>query len=214
MTTINRLRPQPIPVGFSDPRDGPVVFDLMTDGHLLVTGWAGTGKSTFVRTLAHTLSNDPADVVVDLVDFAQIDTPITTELPEVTGTRPATIDQVHQLITDASDDMRARYSALQQGSDLASPARVLILDSIDLPAATALVGEPSHARTPLRKILDLGRAVDIYVVVTGIELPRAYFLDNHSFRSALYFEEPGRAWFTGSNDQIQLVRVPARPDGL
>lgn len=168
----------PVPVGLADDPAGqaqpPAVVDLVRDGHLLLAGAGGGGKTAFLQTLIYALAAayPPSRVQFYIADYGSRTLSVFERLPHVGGVAsdgdPDQTDKALKLLRRTLERRRRLLSArgsagyrddLRRGGDL--PAVVYVIDNL----AAYLECCPAHADTLLLLARE-GAACGIYLVVS------------------------------------------------
>lgn len=151
-------------------KDGATIeFDASKDGHLLIEGGPGTGKTTRMRALIRSLS--PAKVWVCDPLNSQFDH---NRWPDAVGA-VSTLEDIARIVEDVYLEMERRYRALEHGQVTAADLEpvYLVLDEpqflTDQPAAAT-----SEIRRQIESIARLGRSSKIHLLAsTSISAPEA-----------------------------------------
>ncbi|MDR0355918.1 MAG: type VII secretion protein EssC [Deltaproteobacteria bacterium] len=112
-----------IPVGLADNPEGqnqyPVAVDFLSDGHLLICGAGGSGRTTLLQTLIHgmVMGYSPQEVNVYIADFSSRTMAVFASLPHVGGVLfegdDDKIAQVFELLQQTLARRKSEFS--QQG---------------------------------------------------------------------------------------------------
>lgn len=167
------------PVGLADdpeqPWQGPLRIDLLREGHLAVFGAPGTGKTTFLQTLALSLAlaHSPADVHLYAVDAGGRGLLALAGLPHVGAALvlddPDRLRRLWRLLDQELGARQQRLAAAgvqnlaayrEAGGHL--PALVLLVDN--LPALAAVCPEAEDA---LARLARDGAGAGIYLVLSA-----------------------------------------------
>lgn len=158
----------------------PWVCDLARNGHLLVFGASGAGKSTALRTLAGVLTAHlpPSDLHLYVLDFGSRALGALAELPHCAGVfTPEQPELVERTFARLEREIAERRVALGQrgftGIDearlagLAMPYAVLMIDGFAAFNAAYQLVDHGEMNDRLVKILSEGRSVGVFVVLTA-----------------------------------------------
>lgn len=162
-------------------RQRPWTLDLAGEGHLLVYGTAGSGKTTALRTLACALASgrNTSDVQIYAIDAASRALRSIEALPHCGAVVPVDeIERVEQLCTmveSAMVERRERLGAVGAGSlaeyrdrtGEALPYLVLMLDGWSSFRATFEDVDHGAMLDRVQQIVTDGRALGVHVVVTS-----------------------------------------------
>ena len=156
------------------------VCDLARNGHLLVFGASGAGKSTALRTLAGMLSShlEPRDLHLYVFDFGSRALGALAELPHCAGVfTPEQPELVERTFARLEREIAERKATLGQhgfsGIDearmagVAMPYAVLMIDGYAAFNAAYQLVDHGEMNDRLVKILSEGRSVGVLVVLTA-----------------------------------------------
>ncbi|WP_430781281.1 type VII secretion protein EccCa [Actinoplanes sp. G11-F43] len=157
-----------IPIGIAEANLQPVEIDFATDPHFLLFGDAEAGKSSFLRSLATTLTNRfrPEECRIILVDYRRslIDIPQTEHRIGYGMQAEPTL----QLIQSAAAYMERRLPGedvtarqLRDRSWWTGPELFVLVDDYDL-----VVSGPTNPLTPLVNYLAQARDIGLHLVLT------------------------------------------------
>ncbi|SDT75309.1 type VII secretion protein EccCa [Actinoplanes derwentensis] len=157
-----------IPIGIAEANLQPVEIDFASDPHFLLFGDAESGKSSFLRSVATTLTNrfQPEECRIILVDYRRslIDIPQTEHrIGYGMQAEPAL-----QLIQSAAAYMERRLPGpdvtarqLRDRSWWTGPELFVLVDDYDL-----VVSGPTNPLTPLVNYLAQARDIGLHLVLT------------------------------------------------
>lgn len=158
----------------------PWVCDLARNGHLLVFGASGAGKSTALRTLAGMLAAhlQPSDLHLYVFDFGSRALGALAELPHCAGVfTPEQPELVERTFARLEREIAERRVALgQRGfttidearlAGLAIPYAVLMIDGFAAFNSAYQLVDHGEMNDRLVKILSEGRSVGVFVVLTA-----------------------------------------------
>lgn len=154
--------------------------DLTADGHLLVYGAAGSGKTTALRTLATALSGrlGPDDLRLYGLDFAGGGLRALTALPQCAAViTPDEVERVDRLFAVLDRAVAERRAALASASAASlveyraaggrMPYLVLMLDGYAAFHQTYLGIDHGELVDRVARLAGEGRALGIYLVITA-----------------------------------------------
>ncbi|MSO37265.1 MAG: FHA domain-containing protein [Acidimicrobiia bacterium] len=162
-------------------RQRPWTLNLAGEGHLLVYGTAGSGKTTVLRTLACALTagRSTSDVQIYAVDAASRALRSLEALPHCGAVVPVDeierVEQLANLIESAMTERRELLGAVGAGSlaeyrdrtGEAVPYLVLMLDSWSSFRATFEDVDHGTMLDRFQQIVTDGRALGVHVVITS-----------------------------------------------
>lgn len=117
-----------------------VAFDLLTTGHILISGSVGSGKTTLVQTILYALStrHSPSKVNIYIADFGSRTLGVFANLPHVGGVvydnEPDKTDKLITLLLNELDMRKQRLSSQGMGS-----YREYVQINDDLPAVVFVI---------------------------------------------------------------------------
>lgn len=158
----------------------PQAIDLTADGHLLVYGAAGSGKTTALRTLATALCGrlGPEDLQVYGLDFAGGGLRSLTALPQCAAVvTPDEVERVDRLFAVLDREVAERRAALATSSAASlveyratggtMPYVVVMLDGYAAFHQTYLGIDHGELVDRVARLAGEGRALGIYFVITA-----------------------------------------------
>lgn len=166
---LERGTPDAPVVGIADDtrmqRLAPMTLDLAKWASVLVTGRSGSGRTTFLRTLAAALARagSPEEIAIYALDFGDGSLGDLDALPHCAGVVSAGEDErVDRLFAVLAAEMTRRTS----DPLLRCPRVVLLLDGFGAFAAAHEDWTGGHVET-LRRLCEDGRGLGLHVVVAG-----------------------------------------------
>ncbi len=173
-----------VPIAFADhptrQSQDPWVCDLARNGHLLVFGASGAGKSTVLRTLAGMLAAhlDPRDLHLYVLDFGSRALGALAELPHCAGVfSPELPELVERTFARLEREIAERRAMLGQrgfssidearAAGVVMPYAVLMIDGFAAFNAAYQLVDHGEMNDRLVKILSEGRSVGVLVVLTA-----------------------------------------------
>lgn len=158
----------------------PWVCDLARNGHLLVFGASGAGKSTVMRTLAGMLAVHlpPRDLHLYVLDFGSRALGALAELPHCAGVfTPEQPELVERTFARLEREIAGRKAALgQRGftsidearlAGVEMPYAVLMIDGFAAFNAAYQLVDHGEMNDRLVRILSEGRSVGVFVVLSA-----------------------------------------------
>jgi S-DNA-T family DNA segregation ATPase FtsK/SpoIIIE len=166
-------------------RRTPVVVDLARDGSALIYGASGSGRTTFLRTLAAALARDadPAEVHLYGLDFASRGLAPLEDLPQcgavIAGDDLERVVRLFRRLARAAAQRKALLADLGEpdvtaltrrgdlGPDRVPPRVVVLLDGYAAFAAACERGPAADMPQELARIVADGRPLGLHVVITA-----------------------------------------------
>jgi DNA segregation ATPase FtsK/SpoIIIE, S-DNA-T family len=166
-------------------RRAPLAVDLARDGSALVYGASGSGRTTFLRTLAAALAqrSDPAQLHVYGLDFASRGLAPLEDLPQCAAViagddlervvrlfrrlARATAQRKALLADVGEPDVTALARRADLGPDQLPPRVVVLLDGYAAFAATCEGGPAADLPQALVRVVADGRPLGLHVVITA-----------------------------------------------
>lgn len=156
------------------------VCDLSTNGHLLVFGASGAGKSTALRTLAGMLTTklQPSDLHLYVLDFGSRALGTLAELPHCGGVftpeQPELVERTFARIERTIAERRAilgqrGFTSIDEARNagVTMPYVVLMIDGYAAFNSTYQLVDHGEMNDRLVKVLSDGRSVGVTVVLTA-----------------------------------------------
>ncbi len=156
------------------------VCDLSRNGHLLVFGASGAGKSTALRTLAGMLATNlqPSDLHLYILDFGSRALGTLAELPHCGGVftpeQPELVERTFARIERTIADRKAAlgqrgFTSIDEARNagVSMPYVVLMIDGYAAFNSTYQLVDHGEMNDRLVKILSDGRSVGVTVVLTA-----------------------------------------------
>ena len=203
-----------LPIGLGESDLKPVCLDLAGDPHLLVFGDSGCGKSSFLRTLATSITRrfTPEQARIVVIDYRR------TMLGEVTSEHligfASTSDQAKPLLDSVATYMRARLpgpdvtpAQLRARSWWTGPECFVLVDDWDLIATG-----PANPLGPLLDLLPQARDIGLHVIIARRSGGAARAMYEPVLARLRELTTPGLL-MSGNKDEGPLVGT-ARPQNL
>ncbi|WP_052366813.1 FtsK/SpoIIIE domain-containing protein [Paraoerskovia marina] len=161
-------------VGLADHPDRqvqePALFLPAVDGHLVVLGTGGSGRSTVLRTVAASAASGP-ETHVYVLDAAAGDLRPLERLDHVAAVVPDDdVDRVEALWRTLSRELAVRSEARAEGRPVPGPRVLVLVDGFGTFREEAEASGRSRWLDVLRDLLAEGRAVGLHVVLSADRL--------------------------------------------
>ncbi|WP_436525674.1 type VII secretion protein EccCa [Actinoplanes sp. HUAS TT8] len=157
-----------IPIGLAEADLKPVTIDFATDPHFLLLGDAECGKSSFLRTLATSVTSRfaPEQARIILVDYRRslMDLPETEHRIGYGMQAQPTLDLMHSVAGYMAKRLpgpEVTAKQLRERSWWTGPELFVLVDDYDL-----VVAGPTNPLTPLLEYLPQARDVGLHLVLT------------------------------------------------
>jgi DNA segregation ATPase FtsK/SpoIIIE, S-DNA-T family len=157
-----------LPIGLAEADLGPVTVDFASDPHFLLLGDAECGKSTFLRTLAASVTSrfEPEQARIILVDYRRslMDLPETAHRIGYGMQAQPTLDLMHSVAGYMEKRLpgpEVTAKDLRDRSWWTGPELFVLVDDYDLVAAG-----PVNPLTPLLEYLPQARDLGLHMVLT------------------------------------------------
>lgn len=165
-------------------RQYPLKLDIGKEGHVIIYGMPGTGKTTFLQTLIYSIaaSNSPEDASFYILDFGGRTLGVFSELPHCMGIAYSeSEDRVEGILESVTEELEYRKNsfascdcgnieAFRRTTGEKIPALTLVLDSYS--AFRERFGKFEDA---LVTIAREGANFGIYLVITGSDPGAVYY---------------------------------------
>ncbi|WIM96257.1 type VII secretion protein EccCa [Actinoplanes oblitus] len=157
-----------LPIGIAESDLRPVTIDFATDPHLLLLGDAECGKSTFLRTLAMSVTGRfaPEQARIILVDYRRslMDLPETEHRIGYGMRTQPTLDLIQSVagyMRDRLPGPEVTAKQLRERSWWTGPELFVLVDDYDL-----VVAGPVNPLAPLLEFLPQARDIGLHLVLT------------------------------------------------
>lgn len=184
LAEVRRGSEMAVPIALADlptlQSQEPWACDLSRNGHLLVFGASGAGKSTALRTMAGMLATklQPSDLNLYVLDFGSRALGTLAELPHCGGVftpeQPELVERTFARIERAIAERKASlgqkgFTSIDEArnSGVAMPYVVLMIDGYAAFNSTYQLVDHGEMNDRLVKVLSDGRSVGVTVVLTA-----------------------------------------------
>lgn len=156
----------PLGVGINDTE---ITLDLKKDGHCVVTGATGSGKSVILRNFLFHCFQHPNDFEVVAVDMKVVNFKPYMGMSPVLKTVAVNLEETQELLLQLESEMMSRYQLMSNAevteiSELLSPPkRILVI----IDEAAFLIPEQQELKDTVSAIIRLGRAAGVHLCLAS-----------------------------------------------